>query len=483
MGEPGAVQQAWESPPGCVEGAVGDGATARTGIQEYYRGGVYDSPPRRATRISIRRIIDEVYDYKGAYENPRFDPIEEPLGLVWKEDVGKERPFGKASASIEIKNDALAAALQKSVDRLGRETTTISFSRTEWDDFKLKGLSTESFIKVGAKIFKPVPPKGKNRKRREQEGRTGQIILLVSAVILLASGAACVISALTSEYLVDDITARLCTNLTFACLDQNKDGCLEDEEWGGAVICTGDCRDEKVAAFTHIAAASSSDGECSDGSASPQDYIAVVRGLNSSARNRTDMILDNSAILRSDLTRLCRLDLKKQAGCLCFTTEGEDCDCADADIGIIQAVWDTVCLKLWVLGFGVATVLTGIPALISGVKHVPCLNTSCYSACASFFSVIFVIIGAVFLGIASIISSNSARWTRNFGIENCQKDASSASPSFDYGYDIVDTGYGYEAASAATSEDAGGVDLAGCTDDGYCKLLENIGEDLAARLF
>ena len=486
-----AIKQAWESPRGGVEPrSIGNdgGRTGKFSILEFYTSGVYHSPPRRPTRISIRRIIDEVYEYKGAYENPRFEPIEEPLGLVWKEEVGKETPFGKSATSTEIQNEALAAALQRRVDKMGREAATLVFSRTEWDDFKVQGISIESYIKVGNKYFRPVATIRKARKRTEQEGRAGQVILLCSAAILLICGGACAIVSWASESLLDDTTLGLCMNMTFRCLDTNGDGCLENSEYAPAMLCDGNCSELKATALAQIAAASSSrDGACSSGSASSQDYIAVFGGWNASARNRTDRIFNNSSVLRGDLNGLCRLDLKKQAGCVCLTTDAEDCNCANTDIGIIEAVWATVCLKLWLLGFLGATVFTGIPALVSGVRYIPCINTGCYSACASIFSVIFVIVGAVFLGLASMISASSSRWHKIFGIADCQVDVADIVQSFDYGYDVVE-GYGYDNVPApppasASANDEEKFNTVDCSSEGYCQLLENLGVDLATRSF
>ncbi len=60
--------------------------------------------------------------------------------LKWK-DVGSEKP----SAGTEIKNELLAAALQKKVE----------FKKEEWDEFDLADLSVDSYIKAGNHYFKP----------------------------------------------------------------------------------------------------------------------------------------------------------------------------------------------------------------------------------------------------------------------------------------------------------------------------------------
>jgi hypothetical protein len=72
------------------------------------------------------------------------------LGLKWKE-AGSEKP----SAGTEIKNEFLAAALQKKIE----------FKKEEWEDFQVANLSSDSYIKAGNCYFKPADGKG-------QEGGT-----------------------------------------------------------------------------------------------------------------------------------------------------------------------------------------------------------------------------------------------------------------------------------------------------------------------
>jgi hypothetical protein len=62
------------------------------------------------------------------------------LGLKWKE-AGSEKP----STGTEIKNELLAAALQKKVE----------FKKEEWEDFKVTDLSIDSYIKAVNRYFKP----------------------------------------------------------------------------------------------------------------------------------------------------------------------------------------------------------------------------------------------------------------------------------------------------------------------------------------
>jgi hypothetical protein len=63
-----------------------------------------------------------------------------PLGLQWKE-AGSEKPSG-----TEIKNELLAAALEKKVE----------FKKEAWERFQVADLSRDSYIKAGNRYFKPV---------------------------------------------------------------------------------------------------------------------------------------------------------------------------------------------------------------------------------------------------------------------------------------------------------------------------------------
>jgi hypothetical protein len=65
---------------------------------------------------------------------------ESALGLKWTE-AGSEKP----STGTDIKNDLLAAALQKQVE----------CKNEEWGKFQVAGLSSSSYIKIGDRYFKP----------------------------------------------------------------------------------------------------------------------------------------------------------------------------------------------------------------------------------------------------------------------------------------------------------------------------------------
>jgi hypothetical protein len=97
-----------------------------------------------AIRGSIRYLgvianLDE-FDGSPSHGNPLL-----PLGLQWKE-VGSQKP----SMGTEIKNDVLAAVLQEKVD-----FQKVEFKKEEWETFQVSNLSSDSYIKVGNRYFKP----------------------------------------------------------------------------------------------------------------------------------------------------------------------------------------------------------------------------------------------------------------------------------------------------------------------------------------
>jgi hypothetical protein len=81
-----------------------------------------------------------------------------PLGLKWKET--SEKPY----TETEIENGLLAAALHKKVlarNRIalaGRNAVALKpleFKNEEWETIRVANLSSDSYIKVGIRYFKP----------------------------------------------------------------------------------------------------------------------------------------------------------------------------------------------------------------------------------------------------------------------------------------------------------------------------------------
>ncbi len=64
--------------------------------------------------------------------------------LKW-EEVGSEKP----ATGTEIKNNLLAAALQKKVEK------RVEFKKEEWEEFQVADLHNDSYIKAGDRYFKP----------------------------------------------------------------------------------------------------------------------------------------------------------------------------------------------------------------------------------------------------------------------------------------------------------------------------------------
>jgi hypothetical protein len=73
-----------------------------------------------------------------------FKPADPALGLKWKE-AGSDQPSG-----TEIKNEHLAAELRARKEK-------VLFKKEEWDEFKVQGISRDSYIKAGNRYFKPAP--------------------------------------------------------------------------------------------------------------------------------------------------------------------------------------------------------------------------------------------------------------------------------------------------------------------------------------
>ncbi len=76
------------------------------------------------------------------------------LGLKWK-DAGHEQP----STGTEIKNELLAAALQKRV----------KFKKEEWEKIQVANLRSDSYIKAGNRYFIPAGTKERQGEKEEKE--------------------------------------------------------------------------------------------------------------------------------------------------------------------------------------------------------------------------------------------------------------------------------------------------------------------------
>ena len=81
-----------------------------------------------------------------------------PLGLKWKETSGKP------SKGTEIENEVLVAALHKKVlarnriplaSRNAVASEPLEFKNEEWETIRVANLSSDSYIKVGMRYFKP----------------------------------------------------------------------------------------------------------------------------------------------------------------------------------------------------------------------------------------------------------------------------------------------------------------------------------------
>ena len=121
--------------------------------------GVYQTPHstktnnRRPPTLSSKRIIDEVFEYKGVYADPKYSDIQLPLGLKWK--VVGEHGDKPPLAGKELSNEALAAQLQQRAEKEPDVSKAVfTFSRIELEDFQVCDIELDHYMKV--KCFKQV---------------------------------------------------------------------------------------------------------------------------------------------------------------------------------------------------------------------------------------------------------------------------------------------------------------------------------------
>ena len=101
---------------------------------------------------------------------------------------------------------------------------------------------------VGDKVYKPVQPVEAKQRLSTQEGRSGQILLLMSAAVLIGCGLACALSALYAPMLVDDSIATSCAMIEFQCLDTDSDGCVSTSEYES--LCERPCANSSSDSFS-----------------------------------------------------------------------------------------------------------------------------------------------------------------------------------------------------------------------------------------
>jgi hypothetical protein len=95
---------------------------------------------QRSAQQVNKKIKEEPEDKERCFKNVILLKSS-TLGLKWKEE-GSEKP----SMGTEIKNELLAAALQRKVE----------FKKEEWGKFQVADLSSDSYIKVRHRYFKPI---------------------------------------------------------------------------------------------------------------------------------------------------------------------------------------------------------------------------------------------------------------------------------------------------------------------------------------
>lgn len=93
----------------------------------------------------------------------------------------------------------------------------------------------------------------------------------------------------------------------------------------------------------------------------------------------------------------CMTGLYTQGKCKCTGSTPDTCDCSGTDIGNLKTVWTQACMGLGLVALAGGILFTGIPALVSAWKKVPIINVLCFSICSGLFTLVFLVIGAVFI--------------------------------------------------------------------------------------
>jgi hypothetical protein len=207
----------------------------------------------------------------------------------------------------------------------------------------------------------------------------GTNCLLVSGVVLMVTGIACIAAAMGAASLIDDSLKNACTKVSGAV------GCI-----GGS--CKKLCDDLK------------------DNGEKNECYAGCKNSLP------TGPALQNQ----------CEVDIRVSAKCKCpkgdpakMEVTTKDCNCDGTELGLINQYWTMACLGLGLIGFIGAFLITGVPALFAALRSNRCTaccksnantccnnNAVCYGVFAGLFCPIFLLMGSLFLGIGVLAGSS-----------------------------------------------------------------------------
>ena len=200
-----------------------------------------------------------------------------------------------------------------------------------------------------------------------QQGRYGQYLLIVSAVVLCICGIVSLAMAQAAKPVWNNALSNSCEGLAkiAACISEP---CLKQCDKGASSDaaaldeCKRNCKD--IATFD-------ADGCVAD----------IKRGIN----------CQNSEDYDKNEEDWDEMYCEKERNEICGEDKIFDC---------FNKIWGWICDGLGALGAVACILFTGIPAAVAAWKRVACCNVVMFSVCSGIWSLIFLVIGAAFIFIA-----------------------------------------------------------------------------------
>ena len=200
-----------------------------------------------------------------------------------------------------------------------------------------------------------------------QQGRYGQYLMIVSAVVLCICGIVSLAMAQAAKPVWNNALSNSCEGLAkiAACISEP---CLKQCDKGASSDaaaldeCKRNCKD--IATFD-------ADGCVAD----------IKRGIN----------CQNSEDYDKNEEDWDEMYCEKERNEICGEDKIFDC---------FNKIWGWICDGLGALGAVACILFTGIPAAVAAWKRVACCNVVMFSVCSGIWSLIFLVIGAAFIFIA-----------------------------------------------------------------------------------
>jgi hypothetical protein len=207
----------------------------------------------------------------------------------------------------------------------------------------------------------------------------GTNCLLVSGVVLMVMGIACIAAAMGAASLIDDSLKTTCAKVSKA-------------------------------------------GTCMGGSCKKQCDDVFPLDKQKGQKNQCYEGCKASVPTGQALQNQCEVDIRVSAGCTCpdpakMQVTAKDCNCDGTPLGLINQYWTMACLGLGLIGFIGAFLITGVPALFAALRSNRCTacckngstccnnNAVCYGVFAGLFCPLFLLMGALFLLIGAATQS------------------------------------------------------------------------------